>query len=66
MILVKLLFQKIFSIGYLEQHTGLESTLTIWDEMMTIFEPLQKQEKQLRSLESQMADSLVYEDERTL
>uniref|UniRef100_UPI00201C4A03 ATP-binding cassette domain-containing protein n=1 Tax=Bacillus thuringiensis TaxID=1428 RepID=UPI00201C4A03 len=25
---------------YSEQHAGLNSTLTIWDEMMTIFEPL--------------------------
>ena len=24
-------------IGYLAQHTGIDSTLTIWDEMMTVF-----------------------------
>lgn len=27
-------------LGYLEQHAGLESSLTIWEEMMTIFEPI--------------------------
>lgn len=48
-------------VGYLEQHAGLNSTLSIWDEMMTIFEPLLGQEKTLRSLEKQMADPAVYE-----
>ncbi|MBY6054569.1 ABC-F family ATP-binding cassette domain-containing protein [Cytobacillus firmus] len=45
------------TIGYLAQNTGLESELSIWDEMLTVFSHLQKQEKQLRSLEEQMADS---------
>ncbi|WHY62105.1 ABC transporter ATP-binding protein [Cytobacillus firmus] len=45
------------TIGYLAQNTGLESELSIWDEMLTVFSYLQKQEKQLRSLEEQMADS---------
>ncbi len=49
-------------VGYLEQHAGLNSTLTIWDEMMTIFEPLLAQEQTLRSLEQQMADPTVYEN----
>ncbi|MDF2035594.1 ABC-F family ATP-binding cassette domain-containing protein [Cytobacillus oceanisediminis] len=44
------------TIGYLAQNTGLESELSIWDEMLTVFSHLQKQEKQLRSLEKQMAD----------
>lgn len=44
------------TIGYLAQNTGLESELSIWDEMLTVFSYLQKQEKQLRSLEKQMAD----------
>ncbi|AND37895.1 ABC-F family ATP-binding cassette domain-containing protein [Cytobacillus oceanisediminis] len=44
------------TIGYLAQNTGLESELSIWDEMLTVFSHLQKQEKQLRSLEEQMAD----------
>ncbi|MFB4210289.1 ATP-binding cassette domain-containing protein [Shouchella sp. JSM 1781072] len=45
-------------LGYLSQHTDLKSTKTIWDEMVTVFEPLIKMEKQLRSLEQQMADPL--------
>ena len=49
-------------VGYLEQHAGLNSTLSIWDEMMTIFEPLLSQEKALRSLEQQMADPAVYDN----
>lgn len=48
-------------IGYLEQHAGLNSTFSIWDEMMTIFEPLREQEKALRRLEQRMADPAVYE-----
>lgn len=44
------------TIGYLAQNTGLESELSIWDEMLTVFSHLQNQEKQLRSLEEQMAD----------
>ncbi|MCA1056950.1 ATP-binding cassette domain-containing protein [Rossellomorea aquimaris] len=49
------------SIGYLAQNTGLESDLSIWDEMLTVFEGLRAQEKQLRVLEKQMADPSVYE-----
>jgi ATP-binding cassette, subfamily F, member 3 len=50
------------TIGYLAQNTGLESKLTIWDEMLTVFEPLQIMEKSLRKLEEQMADPSVFED----
>ncbi len=49
-------------IGYLAQNTGLESTLSIWDEMLTVFEPLRLMEKSLRTLEEQMADPNVFED----
>ncbi|GLB61966.1 ABC-F family ATP-binding cassette domain-containing protein [Cytobacillus sp. NCCP-133] len=44
------------TIGYLAQNTGLESDLSIWDEMLTVFEHLQKKEKQLHRLEDQMSD----------
>ncbi|WP_256816223.1 ABC-F family ATP-binding cassette domain-containing protein [Cytobacillus sp. Bac17] len=58
------------TIGYLAQNTGLESELSIWDEMLTVFSHLQKQEKQLRSLEEQMADPDILNNsdayERTL
>jgi ATP-binding cassette, subfamily F, member 3 len=50
------------SIGYLEQHSGLESSLSIWDEMLTVYETLRKQEMQLRLLEQKMADPAVYEN----
>ncbi|MEH7356700.1 ABC-F type ribosomal protection protein [Neobacillus drentensis] len=50
------------TIGYLAQNTGLESNLSIWDEMLTVFEPLRSMEKSLRKLEEQMADPRLFED----
>ena len=47
-------------IGYLEQHSGIDSPLTVWDEMMTVFEPLHMMERRIRSLEEQMANPDVY------
>ncbi len=49
-------------IGYLEQHSGIDSPLSIWEEMMSVFEPLHAIERRLRSLEGQMADPAVYEN----
>ncbi|WP_269411323.1 ABC-F family ATP-binding cassette domain-containing protein [Lentibacillus daqui] len=59
---------KDLSIGYLSQHTGLESDKTIWEEMLTVFQDLMKQEKRLRIMEQQMADtdSLSQEDYQQL
>ncbi len=58
------------TIGYLAQNTGLVSGLSIWEEMLTVFENLMKQEKELRKLEEKMADPAVFEDaalyERTI
>ncbi|WP_026693057.1 ABC-F family ATP-binding cassette domain-containing protein [Peribacillus kribbensis] len=51
------------TIGYLAQDTGLESTLSIWDEMLTVYEPLLKLEKELRRLEEEMAAPFVYNNE---
>lgn len=48
------------TIGYLAQNTGLESEKSIWDEMLTVFDHLRKMEKELRSLEGQMADPKVF------
>ncbi|GEN84632.1 putative ABC transporter ATP-binding protein YdiF [Sporosarcina luteola] len=56
-----LVMPKDVQIGYLEQHAGIDSSLTIWDEMLTVFEPLQVMERRLRKLEAQMADPSVYE-----
>ncbi|CAH2715065.1 putative ABC transporter ATP-binding protein YheS [Neobacillus rhizosphaerae] len=50
------------TIGYLAQNTGLESNLSIWEEMITVFEPLQLMEKSLRRLENQMADPSMLGD----
>jgi ATP-binding cassette subfamily F protein 3 len=50
------------TIGYLAQNTGLESGLSIWDEMLTVFEHIQDMEKSLRKLEEQMADPAVFND----
>ncbi|RUL51792.1 ABC transporter ATP-binding protein [Lysinibacillus antri] len=58
----EIIIPKDVKLGYLEQHAGLESSLTIWDEIMTIFEPLRNQEKTLRELEQKMADPSVYEN----
>ncbi|MCM3715829.1 ABC-F family ATP-binding cassette domain-containing protein [Alkalihalobacillus oceani] len=52
----ELMLPKGMELGYLAQDTGLESNLSIWDEMLTVFEPLRQMEQQLRTLEAQMSD----------
>ncbi|MED4942785.1 ABC-F family ATP-binding cassette domain-containing protein [Heyndrickxia coagulans] len=47
-------------IGYLAQNAGLESDLSIWDEMMSVFKDLLDMEKQLREYEQKMADPAIY------
>lgn len=42
------------TIGYLAQDGGLQSGLTVWDDMLTSFSTLLEQEKKLRKLEIQM------------
>ncbi|UAC48502.1 ABC-F family ATP-binding cassette domain-containing protein [Bacillus aquiflavi] len=42
------------TIGYLAQNTGLESTRSILDEMLSVFEPLIQIEQELRLLENKM------------
>ncbi|TDL85406.1 ABC transporter ATP-binding protein [Vibrio vulnificus] len=51
------------TIGYMAQDTGLESELTIWDEMLTVFSDLIEQEKELRRLEADMARPDIFENE---
>lgn len=48
--------KKDMTIGYLDQHTGLESSLTIWEEMIKIAEPLIKIEKEMTRIETQISD----------
>ncbi|SFE47447.1 ATP-binding cassette, subfamily F, member 3 [Lentibacillus persicus] len=42
------------SIGYLTQHSSLESEKSIWDEMMEVFDHLLAQQEELRTLEEKM------------
>lgn len=51
------------TIGFLDQHTGLVSDRTIWDEMLTVFEDLRSMEIRLRNLEQEMAKEETYTDE---
>ncbi|NEU32170.1 ABC-F family ATP-binding cassette domain-containing protein [bacterium LRH843] len=51
----QILIPKDVEIGYLAQDTGLESDLSIWDEMLTVFEPLRKLEEKIRAMEQQMS-----------
>lgn len=57
-----LVMPKDVRIGYLEQHAGIDSSLTVWEEMLTVFEPLQRMEGRLRKLETRMADPSVYDN----
>lgn len=50
------------SIGYLAQNTGLESSLSIWNEMLTVFNDLRKMEVELRSLEQKISDPSYYDN----
>lgn len=57
-----LIVPKDVRIGYLEQHSGIDSVLSVWEEMMTVFESLHIKERRLRTLEAQMADPAVYDN----
>lgn len=46
---------KNITVSYLPQDAGLTSSNTVWDEMLTVFSDLQKQEQQLHTLEQQIA-----------
>ncbi|WP_079474147.1 ABC-F family ATP-binding cassette domain-containing protein [Marinococcus halophilus] len=50
--------------GYLEQHTGLNSDKTMWDEMLDVFTHLQKAEAELRRMEARMAEPDIIDDAR--
>lgn len=53
------------SLGYLAQHSGLDSNETIWEEMLKIFAHFQKEESTLRQMEQQMGDpDLIADSER--
>lgn len=46
---------KNLKIGYLDQHTGLDSEQTIWDELMLVFADLKAMEQRLSDLSVEMA-----------
>src|SRR5690606_15425311 len=48
------------SIGYLAQNTGLESDLSIMEELLSVFSHLREMEQKLRQLETKMAEPAVY------
>src|SRR3954463_4788238 len=50
-------------IGYLAQDTGLESNLSIWEEMLSVFAELRQQEKTLRKLEQQMSNPATFQND---
>ncbi|MCA0984457.1 ABC-F family ATP-binding cassette domain-containing protein [Halobacillus yeomjeoni] len=50
------------TVGYLAQNTGLKSDETIWNEMEQVFSHLKGLEKELRSMETDMADPALMED----
>lgn len=49
------------TLGYLAQTSGLESELSIWDEMKRVFQGVLEQEKLLRALEQKLADPSLSE-----
>lgn len=51
---------KSVEIGYLAQNTGLESTKTIWDEMLSVFDSLRKMEADLRKMEMRLGEPELY------
>jgi len=58
----ELIKPKEVEIGYLSQHTGLDSDKSIWGEMLDVFQDLISQEKELRRMEQQMSDPAGFSD----
>ncbi|ENR7995050.1 ABC-F family ATP-binding cassette domain-containing protein [Listeria monocytogenes] len=53
---------KSVEIGYLAQNTGLESSKTIWDEILSVFDSLRKMEADLRKMELRLGEPELYND----
>ncbi len=51
------------TIGYLAQHTGLDTKHSIWNEMLSVFSHLKQQETDIRDMEKQMGDPSLYENQ---
>lgn len=55
---------KDITIGYLAQQMDFDSSETIWDEMLKIFQDLLQQEKKIRTLEKKMGDPNVLKNQQ--
>ncbi|MBY7142407.1 ABC-F family ATP-binding cassette domain-containing protein [Virgibacillus sp. NKC19-3] len=53
---------KNLTIGYLSQHTALDSVQTIWDEMADVFQQLTEMEQELRAMEKKMEQASALSD----
>lgn len=53
---------KEIKLGYLDQHAGLYSNRSIWDEMLTVYDEVIQMEKELQALEEKMATPSVRKD----
>ena len=51
------------TIGYLSQHTGLQSERTIWDEMLVPFQSVTHMEKEMRDIEKQLQSTELIQNE---
>lgn len=54
--------KKEVTIGYLDQHSAVDSTKTIWDEMLTVFAPVILLMKQAEQAATRLADEAVIND----
>lgn len=55
---------KDLSVGYLDQHSAVDSNKTIWEEMLTIFEPIIQLSKEAEKAALALADETLFEDEQ--
>lgn len=58
--------QKDLQIGYLKQHTNVESNKTVFNECLQILEPIIKMERKLRSLEQEISIEATKDKSDTL
>ncbi len=61
----RVMARKDLTIGFLDQHGGLESDSTIWEEMLKVFQPLIAMEERMRVLEEQMGKLTQKNEEET-
>ncbi|WP_155519278.1 ATP-binding cassette domain-containing protein, partial [Latilactobacillus curvatus] len=55
----QIILSKNAQVGYLAQDSGLDSTRTIYAEMLTIFDDLRQMEAQMHELETAIADTTI-------